>query len=268
MLLIRKLVLIVGAVASTLAISLSDARADSPYDLNHSEEWIWVGAGLSLCVGGLIAAHAVDPLTPSRIAALNRHDINSFDRSTMNPYREDHAGDALAVSSFLVPLAFLANDDMREDAQTLGAMWAEATVWSEGVAQVTKALVQRTRPYVYDPEAPDYKKAQTEARLSFYSAHATGTAMNCIFMAKVFSDYSSNKNAEIALWSGAVLYPALVAFFRVDSGHHFTTDAIVGLVMGGAVGYLVPALHHRDAGESVTPASSNRGIGFSATFSF
>jgi membrane-associated phospholipid phosphatase len=268
MLLTRKLVLAVGVLASTLTVSLADAGADSPYDLNHSEEWIWVGAGLSLCVGGLIGAHSLPSLTPAEIAAVDRNAINSFDRGTMNPYREDHAGDAMAVSSFLIPLAFLGNDDMREDAETLGAMWAEATLWSEGLAQVTKALAQRNRPYVYDPDAPMEKKTQTEARLSFFSAHATGTAMNCFFMAKVFSDYSDNKNAEVALWTGAVLYPALVGFFRVDSGHHFTTDAIVGLVVGGTIGYLVPALHHRDSGASVAPASNNGGIGFSATFSF
>ena len=268
MLPIRKFGLAIGVVASALVVWPGDAGADSPYDLNRSEEWVWMGTGLTLCVGGLFAAHAVDPLTPAQIEAVNRNDINSFDRGTMNPYREDHTGDVLALSSFLVPIAFLANDDMREDAQTLGAMWVEATVWSEGLAQVAKSIAQRTRPYVYDPDAPAYKKTQTEARLSFYSAHATGTAMNCFFMAKVFSDYSSNKNAEIALWSGAVLYPALVGFFRVDSGHHFTTDAIVGLVVGGAIGYLVPAMHHRDTGASVAPASNNRGFGLSATFSF
>ena len=268
MLFIRKCALVIAVVASTLLVSQANAGADSPYDLNSSEEWIWVGTGLSLCVGGLIGAHSLDALTPAEIAAVDRTQINSFDRGTMNPYREDHAGDLMALSSFAIPLAFLANDDMREDAATLGAMWAEATLWSEGLAQVTKALAQRNRPYVYDPNAPMEKKTQTEARLSFFSAHATGTAMNCVFMAKVFSDYSDNKNAEVALWTGAVLYPAMVGFFRVDSGHHFTTDAIVGLVVGGAIGFLVPALHHRDTGASVAPATNNGSFGFSATFSF
>lgn len=265
MLLIRKLVL-VGVVVSTLGIST--AHADSPYDLNRSEEWVWMGLGVSMCAGGFFFAHQVDPLTSTQIAALDRNDINSFDRGTMNPYREDHAGDALAFSSLLFPLGFLANDEMRDDAETLGAMWGEALLWSEGLAQVTKSIAQRARPYVYDPNAPMEKKTQTEARLSFYSAHATTAAVNCIFMAKVFSDYSSNKNAEVALWTGAVLYPTLVGFFRVDSGHHFTTDTLVGLVVGGAVGYLVPALHHRDTKTSVAPTTNNGGFGFSATFSF
>jgi hypothetical protein len=269
MLLIRKFVLLVLVVGSSAGVSVANAGADSPYDLNRSEEWVWMGTGLSLCVGGLIAAHAVNPLTPAQIDALNRDDINSFDRGTMQPYRPDRTGDILGLSSFAVPLAFLFNDDMRDDAETLSAMWVEATVWSEGLAQVTKSIAKRTRPYMYDPNAPAEKKAQTEARLSFYSAHTTGAAMNCFFMAKVFSDYSTNRNAEVAMWTGAVLFPALTGFFRVDSGHHFTTDVIVGMVVGAAVGYIVPALHrHDDNDTSAAPASNSGGIGFSASFSF
>jgi membrane-associated phospholipid phosphatase len=263
-----KLAVAMVAFPATLALSLPAASAESPYRLESSEEWVWMGAGLSLCVGGLIWAHSVDPLTSAQIQALDADDINSLDRRTMRPFRDDHAGDVLGLTSFLLPLAFLTRDDMRDDANTLGAMWAEATIWSEGLAQVTKSIAKRTRPYVYDPDAPAELKTQTEARLSFYSAHATSSAMNCFLMAKTFSDYSDNHGAEMAMWTGAVVYPVLTGFFRVDSGHHFTTDAIVGVVIGAAVGYLVPALHHRDDDASGTPESASGGVSFTATFSF
>jgi membrane-associated phospholipid phosphatase len=263
-----KLTAWVGMFALALSAVTAPARAESPYETHRSQEWVWFGTGLALSAGGFFAAHNIDPLTPEQIAALSTDDINSFDRNTMSPYRADHAGDVLAISSFLVPFTFLARDDMRTDAGTLGVMWLEATAWTEGVAQVTKTLAKRTRPYVYDPDAPDRLKTQKEARLSFYSAHATSAAMNCFFMAKVFSDYSDNRNAEVAMWTGAVLYPALTGFFRVDSGHHFTTDAIVGVVTGAAVGYLVPALHRRDDSVSVAPQSGGGGAGVSVTFSF
>lgn len=263
-----KLTALVSVVAIALSGIAGASRAESPYETDRSQEWLWVGTGLALCGGGFFAAHKIDPLTPEQIAALSTDDINSFDRNTMKPYRADHAGDVLAISSFLFPFTLLARDDMRNDAGTLGVMWLEATAWTEGIAQVTKSIAKRARPYVYDPDAPDRLKTQKEARLSFYSAHATSAAMNGFFMAKVFSDYSDNKNAEIAMWTGAVIYPTVVGFFRVDSGHHFTTDAIVGVVTGAAVGYLVPALHHRDHSVSVEPQSGGGGLGFSATFSF
>jgi len=263
----RQLAVFVGVLALGLSGTVSAPRAESPYETDRSQEWVWFGTGLTLSLGGWFAAHKIDPLTPEQIQALSTDDINSFDRRTMHAYRADHAGDLLAISSFVFPFAFLARDDMRDDAGTLGVMWLEATAWTEGLAQVTKTIAKRTRPYVYDPDASDRLKTQKEARLSFYSAHAASAAMNCFFMAKVFSDYSDNRNAEVAMWTGAVLYPALTGFFRVDSGHHFTTDAITGLVAGAAVGYLVPALHHRDDTVSVEPQSGG-GAGLSLTFSF
>lgn len=260
-----------AALAAVVVFSTSvpGVRAESPYELKNSREWVWFGTGLSLCVGGWLGTQNVDGLTSTQIQALDKNDINAFDRNTMSPFRDDHAGDAMAVASFALPLAFLARDDMRDDAGTLTTMWLEAAAWTEGLTLLTKTFVQRTRPYVYDPNAPDELTTAADARLSFYSGHATNAAMNCFFMARVFSDYSSNRNAEIAMWTGAVLYPALTGFFRVDSGHHFTTDAISGVLVGAAVGYLVPALHHRDnSGVSLEPESNSGGLGFTATFSF
>jgi membrane-associated phospholipid phosphatase len=260
----------IAALAAIAVLSLpsSAARAESPYELKNSQEWVWVGSGVSLCLGGWIGSHNVEPLTSAQVQALDAGGINSLDRNTMSPFRDDHAGDTLAITSFFVPLAFLTRDDMRADAGMLATMWVEAAGWTEGLSLVAKGIAKRTRPYAYDPDAPDDLKTKKEARLSFYSAHAAGAAMNCFFMAKVFSDYSSNRNAEIAMWSGAVLYPALTGFFRVDSGHHFTTDAISGVLVGAAVGYLVPALHHSDSGVSLEPESNSGGLGFTATFSF
>jgi len=256
-------------VALTTVLAALPARAESPYTLDNPREYAWIGTGLSLLVGGYIATGHVDPLTSDEIAALDRNNINALDRRTMQSYREDHAGDGLAVASFVLPLTFLARDDMREDAETLAVMWAEAAAWTEGLVMVTKTIATRARPYAYDVGAPDELKTQRDARLSFYSGHVTSAAMNGFFMAKVFSDYSSNRNAEVAMWTGAVLYPALTGYFRVDSGHHFTTDAITGLVVGAAVGYLVPALHRRDDNDlSVGPALDRGGVTFTATFAF
>jgi len=264
----HKLLAVLVVFGMVSSCSTSGARAESPYELKNSQEWLWFGSGLALCVGGWLGTQNVEALTSAQIQALDTNDINAFDRNTMSPFRNDHAGDALAVTSFVLPFAFLARDDMRDDASTLATMWIEATAWTQGLTLLTKTFAQRTRPYVYDPNAPDDLKTAADARLSFYSGHASNAAMNCFFMAKVFSDYSSNRNAEIAMWSGAVLYPALTGFFRVDSGHHFTTDAIAGVLMGAAVGYLVPALHHRDNGVSLEPQSGGGGMGFTATFSF
>ena len=256
------------AVTTVCAGIVTPAHAESPYERVNSHEYAWLGTGLALCVGGFLGAKQVDPLTPAAIDALNRDDINSFERNSMQPYRADHAGDAMVAASFLLPLGAALHGDARHDTETIGLMWVEAAMWNAGLNYVVKAAATRTRPYVYDPNAPDDLKTAADARFSFYSGHTALASMNAVFAAKVFSDYSSNRNAEIAVWSGAVVYSALTGFFRVDSGHHFTTDAIAGFVAGGAIGYLVPELHHRDSNLSVTPETGSGGFAMAATFSF
>jgi membrane-associated phospholipid phosphatase len=252
-----------------LLVSPHSVRAQSPYTLDPTREWALFGTGMVLGLGGLFMTTHVEPLTLDEINRLDVNDINGFDRGSMQPFRDDHAGDAVALASYLVPLTFLARDDTREDFKTLGTMWVEATLLDLGIDGIVKAAVARTRPYAYDPDAPLDKKTDRTARLSFYSGHTTSTATNCFFAARVFSDYLTDDTAEVLLWTGAALYPALSGFLRVDSGHHFTTDVIAGYVIGASIGLLVPAVHrHQDDRLSLQPSSGgvNMGISFQLTF--
>ena len=246
----------------------STARADSPYGLERSEEYVWVGTAAAMWAAASIMITQIDPISPAEVAALDPANINKFDRDWMEPYREDHVGDVMVMTSFMLPLTFLTRSDMRDDAGTLGAMWLEATALSQGLVFMTKSIVPRPRPYVYDPETPAVLKTRKNARFSFFSGHTTAAATNTFFMATVFSDYSEDRTAEIAVWSGAVVYSALTGLFRIHSGHHFATDAITGFVIGATVGYLVPAMHREDKDGSNTPPSANSTFGISATFAF
>jgi len=37
--------------------------------------------------------------------------------------------------------------------------------------------------------------------------------------------------------------PAVTAYFRVNTHNHFPTDAIVGYIVGAAIGYFIPEIH-------------------------
>jgi membrane-associated phospholipid phosphatase len=217
----------------------------------------------------VILIDQVDPLTPDEIARLDVNDINEFDRNGMEPYRDGAAGDITAAATYLLPLALLANDETRRDWQIVGVMWVEATLLNLGVDGVVKPLVRRTRPYAYDPDAPGAKQTERSARLSFYSGHTTGAAMNCFFVARVASDYLDDRRAEAVIWVGAAVIPAVVGALRVDSGHHFRTDAIAGYAAGAAIGWLVPVLHRRPADRvSLLPGAVGGGAGLVATVRF
>jgi len=245
------------------------AAAEGPYRLVRTQEYWWLGVPVALWTGSTIAITRFDPLTTGEIAALEPGDINEFDRDRMQPYRDDHAGDALAVGSYLLPLTLFARDDTRRDVRTLAVIWVETTMWNQAFASIAKATARRTRPYVYDPLAPDDIKQKQSARTSFYSAHTASASANYFFMAKVLSDYMDNRGAEIAIWCGAAILPALNGFYRVDSGHHFTTDVITGYAMGAAVGILVPFLHQReDSRLSFEPVNIDGAPGIAASVSF
>jgi membrane-associated phospholipid phosphatase len=247
-----------------------DVAAQSPYDLETKREWFLLGGGAVLGISALAVINSVEPLTYEEIAALDPEDINGFDRDGVQPYRDTHAGDALLYASFVLPLTLLGPEETRADWKILGVMWAETVLLSAGINGVVKGLASRTRPYVYDPQTPEEKKLDRDARLSFYSGHTSATAANCFFVAKVFNDYLENRAAKAAIWTGAAVYPALTGYLRRDSGHHFRTDVIVGYCIGALVGYFVPELHRVKTTDrfSIYPAPLDGSVGLGMRVAF
>ncbi len=244
--------------------------AQSPYDLESKREWILLGSGAAAGITALAIIENVEPLTNEEIALLNLDDINEFDRSGVEPYRDTEVGDALLYASFVLPFTLLVPVETRQDWKTLGVMWAETVLLSAGINGVVKGLALRTRPYVYDPQTPMDEKLDVEARVSFYSGHTSLTAANCFFVAKVFNDYLDNSAAKAAIWTGAALYPALTGYLRRDSGHHFRTDVITGYCIGALVGYFVPELHRVRTTDKLSfypvPVEGSVGLGMQVVF--
>ena len=228
--------------------------AQSPYRLAPGREWTLVGIGAGLNLGGLALINEIEPFTQSELALLDPADVNSFDRSGMEPYRSDDAGDALLAASFALPFTLLADSRTREDWKTLGVMWGEVLLLQAGVTAVTKGLTERARPYAYDSGAPLDVRTNRDAKTSFFSGHTSATAATCFYVGKVVSDYPFSKTTKTLVWGAAAVYPAVVGFLRVDSGHHFRTDVITGYLAGAAIGFLVPHLHR-------TPRSSDGAVG-------
>jgi membrane-associated phospholipid phosphatase len=255
--------------------SLSFEDADSinylsPYNLELKKELFLFGSGILLNISGLIVTDNILPLTEQEINDLDPNDINSFDRNGIHAYRESLNGDLLLYSSFLLPLTFLANDNTRRDWQMLGVMWLEVLAIQSGINLLTKGLAKRTRPYVYDPNTPLEKKQTVGARLSFYSGHTSTTAATTFYIARVFSDYLSNKTVKTFIWIGAAIYPALTGFLRKDTGNHFRTDVITGYLIGAAIGYFIPEIHLRNEALDVSIYRNfyNESVNLSLNYSF
>jgi len=200
----------------------------SPYNLELKRELFLLSSGVLLNISGLIVANNISPLTLQEINELDVNDINSFDRNAIKPHREELNGDLLLYGSFLLLLIFLANDKTRRDWQMLGVMWLEVMAIQSSINLLIKGLAKRTRPYVYDPNTHLEKKQTVNARLSFYSGHTSTTAATTFYVARVFSNYLSNKTVITLIWIGAAIYPVLTGYLRRDTGNHFRTDVITG----------------------------------------
>lgn len=131
----------------------------------------------------------------------------------------------------------------------LAAALGGANAWY----RIVKPLVGRERP-----PAPIH--LITVSGYSFPSGHAT--AAIAVWGATAIVCSTGRKGAwKAAVWTGAGIITALVAFSRVYLGVHWWTDVIAGLALGGAWLCLLLALGVSlgDAGSRSSPSKPERG---------
>jgi len=223
--------------------SFSQSTQDGPFELSLGKEAAIIGAGAAIGITALLIMSNNNKLTEDEINSLKPENVNGFERIAIGPFKEDNLADALLYSSFILPVTFLTYEETREDFGTLSLMYGEVVLLNAGINGLVKGLTTRNRPYVYDENSPADKKYEVGARYSFYSGHTSMTASNSFFTARIFSEYLTDNTAKIFIWSAAVLIPAVTGLSRINTHNHFPTDAIVGYIVGAAIGYLIPELH-------------------------
>jgi membrane-associated phospholipid phosphatase len=157
--------------------------------------------------------------------------------------RSDYALFAAFGTAGLTALAHTQADRRFGDAVVLGSMWFQTNLSTLMLTDAVKNSVRRNRPFVYNERAPLDARMEADARKSFFSGHASLTACNTFFAAKVWSDMHPDSRWTPVVWSAAALVPAYVAWQRVEAGKHYPSDVVVGAVVGAAVGYLIPTIH-------------------------
>jgi membrane-associated phospholipid phosphatase len=249
------------------------SQSESPYNFNWKRDLIYAsGAGL-LTAGGFLADFQTRPLTPAQINSLDEFDLPGFDRATIRNWNPDAAlaSDILLYGSVTLPAFIMINKRARKDFLVVGFIYAETALLTLGITELTKGLVKRPRPYVYNPDLEMSRKTERDARFSFISGHTSLTAALCFTTAKVFSDYSDNPTHEALVWTAAAVLPLTTAALRVEAGKHFPSDVIAGYFVGGAIGYLVPWLHRRKPvakGVTLSPMGVKGGAGVYFSYRF
>jgi membrane-associated phospholipid phosphatase len=217
----------------------------NPYNLDWKVDAPLFGVGVGAYTGYYFLKKKVAPLTEPQILALNRANVNGFDRRTTYNWSPNaaKASDIMLYTCIASPALLMLDKNIRPDALKVGIISAEVFAVTSALTGLTKVLVRRTRPFVYNPDAPLDKKQKQDARMSFFSGHTSVTSSMCFATAKIYNDYHRGDKSVPYVWAAAALVPAVTGFLRWQAGKHFPTDIIVGYVVGAAVGILVPALH-------------------------
>jgi len=267
--LIRKEFLIVFA---TIQISQSgfcqNNEGSSSYNTSAGDIPLSIGIGVTLGAGiyfdekrDSLARKEYENLKPYSFFA-NQWSLGLYEnyesknRSRSFQYSPKNLSDDLLVISVIGGLVtpFFVNQSAQNDHGVVTAMYFQTVALNIGVNELTKALTRKPRPYVhYSKEVQNLSYDDfyfsrsadfSDANRSFYSGHTSLTSAVCFFSARMFCDYSNDKNAKPYVVASAAIIPAIVAYLRMRSGLHSFTDVITGYAAGGLIGgVIIPELH-------------------------
>lgn len=171
------------------------------YALSWQRGGVICGVGAAVGVTGLALSGSIKSPTLADISALNRNDINRFDRGAVNHWSESIAttSDVLAVTLMAVPVSLLLSDKIQRDYQTIGFMYGETLWFSYFTASIAKGAVQRVRPYAYNSQVGLDKKLRSYTKESFFSSHTVGAFASVTFLSVVYNEYYPDSNIRRGL---------------------------------------------------------------------
>ena len=215
---------------------------------------------------GLYLSSKIDPLSLGEIGALDRRDVNGFDRGTTYDWsptwsdRSDQPRNLLIASSILLVGGPYVLRGEWSRTKTMATILVEAASLTTAVTYLTKGLAGRARPYAYNTSlTPEERLAvvgpdDPSGRQSFISGHASSAFAAATLLSTIYGDVHGPTFVSRVIWVSSLSLASLTAYGRVKAGVHFPSDVLAGAALGAAIGYLVPAIHRRDgdAGLSVT----------------
>ncbi len=220
-----------------LFCSLLSARV---FDVNTCQAYtnILLGGSLDL-VNSYYNNNHVRSLTAEEVSRVKTSDVPFFDRWAIRKYSPDldNAGTYLTLAS----LAHVAIVNAWDDPYT----WDNFLVLSEvlivqySLANWTKSLTLRKRPFVYSDDTDLSDKLKKDARFSFYSNHTT-LAFALAVYSHYYQHYTTRNPYIIASSYGLA---GLVSLSRISAGAHFPTDIVTGMVVGSVSSYLICRSH-------------------------
>lgn len=266
------IILLLGT--NTLLAQHDSSYIAPPYKVNFKYEVPAAIVGLGLTQYFYTKIPDVAALTPAQALALDRKDVNRFDRSVINFPISGHTkahnnSNYVMYSTFALPGILMLDKNIRRDWKAVSTMYFQVHAVSSTTYLAVGFPTRRARPLAYKNDYPIELRSGKSTYNSFFSGHVNSTAATSFFMAKIYCDYHDLSFVQKALiYSAASIPPAVVASYRMRAGKHFRTDVLTGFALGAATGILVPELHKKRKNNKLTylPIINQNMIGLNMSY--
>lgn len=263
-----------GTVAASPTLSV--------YDVDIPSEAVITGGSVALYV---IVDFLIKPTLEGDVSCrqpigngrCNPDDLTGLDRLAVGKNSKEWKafGDVTLTASLIAPIVYLGLESIVLPTVDPWGDWggdllvvSEAMALTGAVQVVMKFAFRRPRPVRYqDVEVP---LSTFDQELSFPSGHVSLVAASTTALTTtVFLRHPESQVKYVVLGAG-VLLTTLTAVSRVEAGQHFPTDVMIGSLVGGIAGFMVPWVHRRRYGliptASINPVTGESVLGLGGTF--
>jgi membrane-associated phospholipid phosphatase len=248
--------------SDTIPIQQPEIKKEKPkevYKLNLGVDIPVTATGTLWSLYAFTKIYNKDASNEETILALNKSDVNGFDRRAIRPYDKkiDEISYLPFYASMPMPVFFLFDKRMRKDIAKLSFLYLEAMSVTGLLYTGSTYLTNRYRPYVYSEETDLGQRTRGGGKNSFYAGHVALVATSTFFFAQVWADYHPESKAKWVWYGLAGAATGATAWMRYQGGQHFPSDILLGITQGTLTGLLVPKLHKtrliKDPNLSITP---------------
>lgn len=229
-----------------------------PYTLKKIDYMIF-GVGITSALYAEWMHDNQPKLTIEELEHLDRYDINGFDRSATYNWNQnlDEISDWTRAVIIAAPSLLILNQGIKEEWRnvfTYGIMYAEVALLTVGFTGLTKSIVMRKRPFLYNTDINLSDKQSiilnNDSFDSFFSGHTSSAFASAVFLSKTYTDIYGRNTLGKIIWGTSLTIASLTGYLRYKSGYHYPTDILAGAMVGSAIGYIIPLLHKRNAVKS------------------
>lgn len=188
------------------------------------------------------------------VQALDRRDVPVFDRWVIGQYSPGLSAfsSVVAWSQLALPVAVNLWDTHHGKQPWYGILTdvillQEASLISSSLSSYAKSVPLHSTPLTYDPAVPVSEKRVPQNVSSFFSNHTASAFTTAVYSAYTFQLRHPESPLVPWVWSGSMAAAAGVGSLRILSGKHFPSDVLAGAAVGALCGYLIPAMHTRNA---------------------